>query len=314
MATPTWQTILQRGQQTVGVWTQFAPAFAVDDLTLALHEADVNALAPLGLITEQKQDAVDDARAARDATLRAISDFGVRMARKLDGELSPADPFHRDIEDLRTVAFDSIPGTLARGQKTVSLWEKSNARRAAATPVKPALTVGGRTLALFKADVEGLPGRTLAVEKAESTLRDARCDLRTLASRADSNNKRWYAAWSGEFAAGSPERAALGQIDTGSPGADDGGSLPGAPQNVGIITGATDSGALTFQWDANAPADAVISYKVHRATAVLAEVAAPVISVNLDGFTPGESVTLTVSAVNAAGEGPLSVEATGTAG
>ncbi len=314
MATPTWQTILARGQQTVGVWTQFAPAFNVDDLTLALHEADVNALAPLGLIVEQKQDAVDDARTARDATAKAIGDFGVRMARKLDGELSPADPFHRDLEDIRSVAFDSIPGTLSRGQKTVSLWEKYNARRAAATPAKPALTVGGRTLALYKADVEALPGKTLGVEKAESVLRDARGDLRTLAARVDSNNKRWYAAWSGEFAAGSPERMALGQIDTGSPGSDEGGSLPGAPQNVGIITGAVGSGALAFQWDANAAEDGVASYKVYRAAAVLAQVVSPVVSVNLDNFAPGESVTLTVSAVNAAGEGPQSESATGTAG
>jgi len=33
----------------------------------------------------------------------------------------------------------------------------------------------------------------------------------------DVNNKRWFAAWEGEFPAGSPERAALSQIDTGTP-------------------------------------------------------------------------------------------------
>lgn len=41
--------------------------------------------------------------------------------------------------------------------------------------------------------------------------------LRTLATKVDVNNKRWFAAWEGEFATGSPERAALSQIDTGSP-------------------------------------------------------------------------------------------------
>lgn len=41
--------------------------------------------------------------------------------------------------------------------------------------------------------------------------------LRALSTKVDVNNKRWCAAWEGEFPAGSPERAALSQIDTGSP-------------------------------------------------------------------------------------------------
>lgn len=145
----------------------------------------------------------------------------------------------------------------------MSLWDKYNVRRAAATPAKAALTVGGKTLAQYKAEVEGLPGKMLAVEKSESVLRDARSDLRVLAARVDTNNKRWYAAWSGEFSAGSPEREALGQIDTGSAGGSDaggdggggnsGGGDPG-PQlpvgaNVSVVSG-DGTATATIQFDA----------------------------------------------------------------
>jgi hypothetical protein len=134
MSTPTWQTILERGQQTVGVWTQFAPAFIVDDLTLALHETDVNALAPLGLVAEQKQDAADDVRAARDASMGIIRDFGTRMARKLDGDLSPSDPFHGDLEDIRTVAFESIKGRFRAGKRRCRFGK--NTMRGARRPLR----------------------------------------------------------------------------------------------------------------------------------------------------------------------------------
>jgi len=228
MATPTWQQILLRAQQSLAVWQQHSPTFKVGALTLAAHQADAAALAPAGQSAEDEQDVVDDARAARDAAQAAVSSMNVRLPRKLDGELMPDDPFHADLEDIRAVdSSDSRASTLTRGQKVVALWKKVNARNAAASPVLPALTVGGTTLAAFQAQVEGLPGLQQTVENKEAGLRDKRGDLRRLASKVDTNNKRWYAAWQGEFPAGTPEGDALSQITTESGGSGEG--TPGEP-------------------------------------------------------------------------------------
>lgn len=225
MAISIWQQILSRGQQTLAVWQQHAPGFALRNLTLASHTADVTALAPAGQAAEDAQEGVDNAREDRDATLAAVSGMNTRLPRKMDGELLPDDPFHADLEDIRRVSSVSGPATLERGQKVVALWKKVNARNAAASPVIPAVTVGGVTLATFTAQVESLPVKTQAVEDQEAALRDVRGALRALAARTDQNNKRWYAGWQGEFPAGTPEGDALSQITT-SGGGHGGGNPP----------------------------------------------------------------------------------------
>lgn len=224
MALPAWQHILLRGQQSLAVWQQHSPPFKVGALTLTAHQADVTALSPAGQATEDAQDVVDDSRAARDAAQAAVASMNVRMPRKLDGELMPDDPFHADLEDIRAIDSSNSAGAiLTRGQKVVALWKKVNARNAAATPVIPALIVGGTTLAAFQSQVESLPGAQQTVEDKEASMRDKRGDLRKLAGKVDTNNKRWYAAWQGEFPAGTPEGDALAQVDTESGGGGEGG-------------------------------------------------------------------------------------------
>lgn len=225
MSTPTWQQILQRAQQSLAVWQTHSPGFAVRGLTLASHTADVAALSPAGQAAEDAQEVADDARAARDAVQAAVAEINTRLPRKLDGDLMPDDPFHADLEDIRRVDSDSGKGIQQRGQKVIAVWKKLNARNAAASPVIAPLAVGGVTLATFTAQVESLPGQQQTVEDKEALLRDARGDLRKLAAKVDAANKRWYAAWQGEFAAGTPEGDALGQIDTESGGS--GGGIGG---------------------------------------------------------------------------------------
>lgn len=321
-----WQVIQQRGQETLAVWQTFAPAFTVGALTFASHQTNVQALPAASQAMQTQQDALDAARAARDATAGTVRDLAVRLPRKLDGDLPPGDALHGDLEDIRTIEMTGLDTVLLRGQRTISLWTKVNARHAAATPPVPAVTVGGGTLANLTAAAAGLPGAEQEVENERSELSDRRSDLRTLAATVDSANKRWYAAWQGEFPAGTPEGDALSQIDTGSPGGGGGtGSssssssssssgplpLPGAPQNVVLTTGDADSGAVVISLDPAPPAEEVTGYHVYRDGVFRAATGGPTV---LDGFTPGESVTLTMRALNATGEGPDSAEASGTAG
>ena len=254
MPTPYWQIILQRGQQTIAVWNQHAPGFTVGTgaakLTLAAHSAEVAALAPLGQGVENDQEPLDDARAERDGLAGEIGSFSVRLMRKLDGELAPDDTLHGDLGDVRAVRLVSLADALTRGQKTVAPWLKYNGRRAAAQPPEGPVLVGGKTQAQYAAMVAALPGKMQAVETLESDLNRARGDLRRLAAKVDSANKRWYAAWQGEFPAGTPEGDALSQITTEGGGAGSGepGENP-TPPPPPPLPGVATLGAATPQGD-----------------------------------------------------------------
>ncbi len=230
MATATWQTILERGQQTLAVWQQHSPSFSLRGLTWAEHGSAVAGLAPAGQRVAEAQDAADDARAARDAAVEPVRELSVRVPRRLDGDLAPDDPFHGDLEDIRSVPADSLVNVQARGQRVLSLWKKLDARNAATAPAIPALTVGGVALATFQAQLESLPAKAQAVQDKDAILRDRRSALRLLAARVDQHNKRWYAAWQGEFPTGTPEGDALGQITTETGGSN---PPPVAPLPVG---------------------------------------------------------------------------------
>jgi hypothetical protein len=144
-----------------------------------------------------------------------IKDLSTRLPRKLDGDLPADDPFHGDLDTIRGVEMTS-PDTIAeRGRMVLSLWNKYNARLAAQSPPVAALTVGGLTAGDLDAALTALPEKTQAVEDQKAALSDRRSELRTLAATVDTDNKRWFAAWQGEYSTGTPENDALSQIDTG---------------------------------------------------------------------------------------------------
>lgn len=223
----TWQTIQERGQQSVGVWGQWNPTFTVGNDTLTILDTRVQALPGAAQAVKTQEDAVDDARAARNTRVALITLLAVQMPRKLDGDLTEEDPYHKDLLDIRGTEITGIDTAQTRGQMVFSLWTKLNARLAAETPAKPALLVGGKTVANLDTAMTELPGKEQAVVNAVSLLNDKRATLRTGMRTTDSLNKRWYAAWQGEYAEGTPERDALSQIDTGSP--EGGGSPPPPP-------------------------------------------------------------------------------------
>jgi len=155
------------------------------------------------------------AKGARDATAATIRDLATRLPRKMDGDLAPEDPFQDDLRDIRVIDMTGLDSIQARGQRALSLWKKYNLRLLAGA--LPALLVGGTPAAALETALGQLPVLTQGVENARSVLSDTRSALRTRAATVDAESKRWYAAWQGEFAAGSAELAALSQIDTGSP-------------------------------------------------------------------------------------------------
>jgi hypothetical protein len=212
-----WEEVYQRGLQTIGVWQTFAPAFTVGQLTLASHTTDNSGLPDKANEREVQQDALDDARIARDVNYQLMEDLSVRFPRLLEGVLDPDDPWHAELADIRDIKPDSNDRRAQRARRVVSLWTRVNAQRAAAVPPLGPLLVGTKAVADLEATLDNLAALLQAVETEDSELTEKREALKTLAKKVDKNNKRWYAAWEGNFPEGSPERNALSQIDTGSP-------------------------------------------------------------------------------------------------
>lgn len=248
MSHESWQSIHSRGQSTNAIWNQHAPALTVGEMTLATHSADVALLPPAAQAVVTQEDAVDTARNARDAAVAFITDLAIRAPRKIEGDLLSSDPFHADLKHIRVVEITGLDTAVTRGQRVVSLWEKLNARNATLVPARPPLLVGGTAVAALAAALTGLPAKTQEVETQTSILNDRRSDLAIIKDRVDTNNKRWFDSWMGEFAEGSPERNALSQIDTGSGGSGGGGGEPPAPTPPGtaLVSSTIQDGVVTL--------------------------------------------------------------------
>ena len=322
--------ILTRGQQTIGIWEHFAPTLAFGSLTLQPLKDDVAAMPAADQAIVDAEAVIDEARDLRAAKLAVVRELATRLPRLAANCIGPDDSLQDDILFLQGIVMSGEELVMDRGQKTLTLWTGVNARRAAATPAEPALTLpkgGGGTWAVADLGAALSAVQPLAQDIADAAgpLSEKRSARRVLSKRVDRANKRWYEAWAAHFPVGTAEHDALTQITTEDEGGGSAGSssssssssssgplpLPGAPQNVVLTTGDADSGAVVISLDPAPPAQEVTGYHVYRDGVFRAATGGPTV---LDGFTPGESVTLTMRALNATGEGPDSAEASGTAG
>jgi hypothetical protein len=231
----TYQETLTRGQQTNGVWEHFAPTLTFGSLTLAAHQADVAAMPGADQAVVNAEAVIDEKRDLRNAKLELVKEIATRLPRLAASSLAPDDSLQDDIEKLQKIEMSSEEAILDRGQATLTLWTGTNARRAAATPAQPAMTLpkadgGNWAVADLAAALTAVPELEQDVKDAAAPLSEQRSARRKLAARVDRNNKRWFEAWGANFPEGTAEHDALSQITTegGSQG-DAGGGTGGGP-------------------------------------------------------------------------------------
>ena len=211
-----WYDIHSRGVDTVAVWTGFAATFTVGELTLAAHSADVNLFNSLILEWTQADSALSQARASRDGSGQALKQICVRALRLISGSLKPTDSLIKEVSGVTSVQGESQGAMNEKCLRLVSLWLAVNAHRAALSPAQPPLTVDTTQVGNFQTLVGNHAALNQNVASKRSTLSQKTSALRAVADRVDENNKRWYKAWQGQFAEGSPQRHALSLIQTGS--------------------------------------------------------------------------------------------------
>jgi hypothetical protein len=329
---PTYQEIHTRGQQTTAVWSFHAPTYTPGGLTLAALQADVAAMPGADQAVVDAEAVIDEKRDLRNAKLALIRELGTRLPRLAATELPPDDSLQDDIQQLQGINMNDMPSTMDRGQRVRTIWTETNARLAAATPPRPALTVlkpgsGAWTLADLVAALAAIEPLEQAVKDAGAPLGKKRTDRRTLAARVDRTNKRWYEAWSAHFPVGSPEHDALAQVTTEGGGVGGGGSEPppgptepppapteppAAPEDPELIPGAVDSGELGAQCTVPAGATGLKIWQEGSTPTLLATVTDVTALPHLLTFVSGIPVTLFFTATNAAGESAPSATVTAT--
>ena len=212
-----WYDMHLRGLESVAVWQTHAPLYKFGEVTLGAHGADVNLLNDHLQQCHDGEDALDMARLARDNGVAAIRDLCTRACQAVLGHLPVGDALRGEVSDVRRVASRSQQGVLDKGRKLVSLWQMVNTHRAQMTPAQPALLVGETEAGSFQSSLGNHAQILQDVEHKLAAFNKKKNQLRATATRVDKNNKRWFEAWKGQFARGTPERAALRQIST-SPG------------------------------------------------------------------------------------------------
>ena len=160
------------------------------------------------------QDGLDTARDSRDTGVKTLRDFCTRGCRLIAGTAPADDTIAEKVRAVYGVRGQSFRAVEERSYKLISAWQAVNEHRVGNT--QPPLLVGTATVSSFQSLVGNYAQLLRNVSNKEDTEREKRTGLRTLVDRVDKNNKRWYKSWQGQFPAGSPERAALAQIDTGS--------------------------------------------------------------------------------------------------
>ena len=289
------------------------PTFRPDGLTPASVQALVDGATPVRAAYVTKKEAITGARALRHTTIDALHEGCVDFAAQGQSRFRKNPTVAARFQRLPT-RDETFQKTITRGTASEALW---TVLPLVGTP-PAAFTVGQGTttlaLAGFTALITAARAADGAIPASDEDFQGAEADLHAKMAELEDVVTAALEQGRSQFAVGTPQREIIDAIPTATGGGGGAGAVPGAPQNPGVATGAAGSGTVNFTWSANVAEDGVLSYKVYREGAVLATVAAPAISVELDGFSPGESVTLSVSAVNAAGEGPQSEAATGTAG
>lgn len=207
--------VYERGIGSVAAWTNNAPEFVVGELSRDAHAVDVDLLSTQLFQLYEAEDGLHTARIRRDAAAGPLRDLCTRGCLLIAGTATEGDGLGEKLQAVYRVRSESFAALTEKGGKLVLAWQGANTHRAALTPAQPPLLVGTTAVGEFEELLESYDGLLTGIASAEDSVQSRRTSVHAIVRKVDRNNKRWHKAWRGQFPEGSPERAALGLIDTG---------------------------------------------------------------------------------------------------
>lgn len=208
--------IFQRGLASAAIWNNNAATFMVGELSLTNYLVQVNLLSTRLFELAQGEDALHTARMGRDNAAGPLREFIPNACRVITGTAAIGDTVADKVQAVYRVKGKSFADLQEKTEKLIVAWTSVNAHRANLGPAQPPLLVGTKTVGALQSDCANYAQLIKNVWDKEDPLATKRQQVNNIAALVDKYNKRFYKAWLGNWPAGSPERAALGIIDTGS--------------------------------------------------------------------------------------------------
>lgn len=208
--------ILERGLASAAIWNNNTPTFMVGELSLTAYLAQVNLLSTRLFELAQGEDALHTARIGRDNVAENLRAIIPNACRLIAGTAAIGDSVATKVQAVYRVQGKAFVDLKQKTEKLVIAWTAVNAHRAALSPAHSALLVGTKTVTELQSDCGNYAQLLKNVYDKEDPLATKRQQVDNLVALVDKYNKRFYKAWLGNWPAGSPQRAALGIIDTGS--------------------------------------------------------------------------------------------------
>jgi hypothetical protein len=207
--------IFERGLASAAIWNNNAPTFLVGELSLTAFLTQVNLLSTRLFELAQSEDALHTARMARDGAAANLLALIPNACRLIAGTAAIGDAVADKVQAVYRVKGKAFVDVKQKAEKLAVAWTAVNAHRAALSPAQTPLLVGAKTVDALQSDCGNYAQLLKNVWDKEDPLATKRQQVNNVAALVDRYNKRFYQAWLGNWPAGSPERAALGIIDTG---------------------------------------------------------------------------------------------------
>lgn len=191
-----WEVTKNRAQETLPVWTQYAPTLTVGGKTPADLEALIDGFEPLVQARTLAQDSVDAAYFAIQDALQRMRVLGTRVPQIIEGQLDENALLMKDVDELFRTSPRTESTILKRLRMLLPVWQRANAALAAMTPAQPPITrtVGGivYTAAAATALLDGYTELIKTHKGQEEELDICRQELAAHDRVCDQLNKRWY--------------------------------------------------------------------------------------------------------------------------
>lgn len=191
-----WEVTKNRAQETLPVWTNYAPDLVVAGKTPADLEALIDGFEPLVQARTLAQDGVDAAYYATQDALQRMRVLGTRVPQIIEGQLDENALLMKDVDDLFRTSPRTESSILKRLRMLLPVWERANTALAALTPAQPAITraVGGvvYTVAAATTLLDSYTALIKTRKNKEEELDITRQALAEHDRACDQLNKRWY--------------------------------------------------------------------------------------------------------------------------
>ena len=208
------QQVGARADQTIPVWQTYFGTLIVNKMNGSGLRVLADALVATAQLRDNKLQALDDSRQARDIICAQIHLLVVKVPALIAASLSEEPHILADLDKVYAVVPETFSACVERAQKLVPAWKAANAFLAAQSPAIPPLTRNGKTVANLETLIAQATPAGSAVAIFEFEAGTLRGTLRRDAQRVGRINKAAYKAMMALADPGTPGMDALGTIST----------------------------------------------------------------------------------------------------